>query len=514
MRIFFLFFLPFLLFAKPFKVATYNVENLFDAHYSGTEYDDYTRKHNWTERMVDIKLNHTAEVICDLNADILGVQEIENEHVLRVLQQRLEEVGCAYRYSAITHKKGLSVQVGLISRFPVTSVKEIEVSSAAGVRNILEAVVEVQKHPLYLFVNHWKSRSRKGWESKRILYARALKKRLNVLPQGIEYIILGDFNTDYDADLYLEERLNDTYGKTGLHHVLQTTDGKSRLFNERGLHYTLWGELELDERWNTKFYGKRGTPDHILVPETMMDAKGLEYLNGSFGVFRRNYLFTKRGYINRWEYKKGKHRGRGYSDHLPIYAYFDTKPYKKGRDVTIPKKREVKPIENLYTIEKLSHEIVLKDAVVLWKKRGNALIKQHPKGRGIFLYGCADGLKEGRVYDLLVRRIKTYHGLKEVTHAYILNEKAERDIGAYLLTQDDFTKAIATRQNELFKDLKGVYREGYFYVSGRKIPIYFRKRNETPPNGSKLKIAYVHLGYYKHLQLVVYSPKDFTVMEK
>ncbi|MFT7878811.1 MAG: endonuclease/exonuclease/phosphatase family protein [Sulfurimonas sp.] len=514
MHIFLLLILPFFVFAKPFKVATYNVENLFDAHYSGTEYSDYTRKHNWTERIVDIKLNHTAEVICDLNADILGLQEIENRDILHALQKKLDEVGCAYPYIAATRKGETAVQVGLLSRYPITSVKEIEVSSTPGVRNILEAVVAVQEHPLYIFVNHWKSRSRNGWESKRIVYAKALKKRLNILPRGVEYILLGDFNTDYDADLYLEKRINDTRGKTGLHHILQTTEEKSRLFKDKHVHYTLWSELALDERWNTKFYGKRGTPDHILFSQTMLDGKGIDYRNSTFGVFRRHYLFTKRGYINRWEYKKGKHRGRGYSDHLPLYAYFDTKPYKKERDVTIPKKREVKPIEYLYTVAQLSHEVVLKDAVVIWKQRGNALIKQRLKGRGIFLYGCANGLEQGRAYDLLVRGIKAYHGLKEITHAYILNEKALQDTTVYYLTQDDLFKPNVMRQNELFKDLKGVYKDGYFYTVGRKIPIYFRKRKQAPPNGSKLKIAYAHLGYYKHLQLVVYSPKDFTVLEK
>ena len=514
MRIVFLLILPFLLFAKPFKVATYNVENLFDARYNGTEYEEYTQKHNWTERIVEIKLNHTAEVICDLNAEILGVQEIENENVLRALQKKLDEVGCTYPYSAITHKKRVSVQVGLLSRFPIRSTKEIEVSKSPGVRNILEAVVDVQNHPLRIFVNHWKSRSREGWESRRIVYAKALQGRLESLPKSTEYLLLGDFNTDYDAYLSLEARINDTEGKTGLHDIVHATDDLSILTREAGGHYMLWGELELDGRWNTKFYGRRGTPDHILLPRTMMDAKGINYIDGSFGVFRRSYLFTKRGYINSWEYKKGKHRGRGYSDHLPIYAYFDTKPYHSGKGAKNPIKREVQPIEYLYGTETLSGEVVLKDAVVLWKERGNALIKQHAKGRGIFLYGCADGLQKGKAYDLLVRGIKTYHGLKEITHVYILKEKAERDIGPYLLTQGDVSKPIATRQNELFKSLTGIYKEGYFYVSGRKIPIYFKKGKLTPPNGSKLKIAYAHLGYYKHLQLVVYSPKDFTVLEK
>ena len=71
------FLFPLLLFSTPIKVATYNVENLFDADYQGSEYEAYIPgKHNWNRRMVEIKLNHIAEVICDLNADILGLQEV------------------------------------------------------------------------------------------------------------------------------------------------------------------------------------------------------------------------------------------------------------------------------------------------------------------------------------------------------------------------------------------------------------------------------------------------------
>lgn len=512
MRILFLFLLPPLLFAKPFKVATYNVENLFDAYNNGTEYQDYTRKHNWTERMVDIKLNHTAEVICDLNADILGLQEVENAHTLGLLQQKLKEVGCPYPYSAATGKKNTPIQVALLSRFPLISVKELQVSDSPGVRNILEAVVKVGTHPLHIFINHWKSRSREGWESKRVAYAKALQRRLNQLPKESEYIVLGDLNTDTDAYLYLEKRINDTEGKTGLHHILKTTERETELLRGDAKHYTLWGELPFEERWNTKFFGKRGTPDHILLSGSMVDGKGIEYLNNSFKVFRRGYLFTKRGYINRWEYKKGKHRGRGYSDHLPVYAYFDTTPYQK-ENVETGISREKKKIAYLYSREQLSGEVVLEDAVVIWKRHQNALIKQTPEERGIFLYGCAGELKKGEVYDLLVRGIKSYKGLKEITNAYILKEKGSDETEKYMLTQSDLGEPKGMRQNELIKDITGVYKNGYLYIRSGKIPIYFKKRSMTPPNGSRLKIAYAHLGYYKVLQLVVYSPDDFKVLE-
>lgn len=521
MRYFLLFFIPLLLLSKPFKVATYNVENLFDANHVGTEYDDYRVKHNWTKRMVDIKLNHVAEVICDLDADILGLQEIENANIFEQLKRRLTRVGCGYRYGAISSKQDAPIQVALLSRFPIKKQKELQVSYSPRVRNILEVEVDVRGEPLWIFVNHWKSRAYHGFESKRMKYARVLKKRLDTFSKSKPYIVLGDFNTDYDAHLNLEKKIDDTHGRTGLHHILNISKNDNliaeydMLQDLSGHHYTLWKELDIDERWNTKFYGKKGTADHILLPPTLFDRKGIEYVNNSFKVFKKSYLFTKRGYINRWQYKKGKHRGKGYSDHLPVYAYFDTKPYVPGADrKAVQVKRVTKNIEYFYTTEALENEVRLNDAVVIWKHKRNAIIKQNKEGRGVLLFGCAGELQVGKRYDLLVRAIKTYNGLKELTHVYVLHEKGDEDISAYHLQQSDFSKKISYRQNEIITDLIGIYKNRHFYVEGRKIPIYFKKKKSTPLNGAKLKLHNALLGYYKKLQLVVYSKKDFEIMEK
>ena len=518
MRYLLLFLLPLFIFAKPFKVATYNVENLFDAEYVGTEYDDYRVKHNWTQRMVDIKLNHTAEVICDLDAQVLGLQEIENSNILEQLKKRLSRVGCGYRYSAITSKKDASIQVALLSRFPIKKQRELQVSYSPRVRNILEVEVDVGGEPLWVFVNHWKSRAYHGVESKRMKYAKVLKKRLDTLSESKPYIVLGDFNTDYDAHLSLEKKIDDTNGRTGLHHVMNIAkDGYlmteyDMLQSPSGYHYTLWKELALDQRWNTKFYGKKGTADHIILPSTLFDKKGIDYVNNSFKVFRKSYLFTKQGYINRWQYKNGKHTGKGYSDHLPVYAYFDTKPYKGERKKKRSKVIEKKRIDDLYTIESLERKIQLDDVVVVLKRGRHAVVKQSRKGRGIFLYGCAGSLEEGNSYDLLAEGIKRYKGLKEITHAYKLKEKGKVDLEGYYLNAT-LAKDQAVRQNEVVTNLKGIYKNKHFYVEGRKIPIYFKKKKLTPKNGSRLKIHYGHIGYYKKLQLVIYSKKDFEILE-
>jgi len=504
--------LPFLLFSNPFKVASYNVQNLFDASYQGTEYEEYIpNKHNWTKRMVEIKLNHTAEVICDLDADVLGLQEIENTHIFQQLQKRLKEVGCGYKYSAITHKKGAPIQVALLSKYKIIKQKEIQVSYSPKVRNILEAELSVQGHLLTLFVNHWKSKAYRGYESKRIKYAKALQSRISRLNSSKEYILLGDFNSDYNAYLTLENKLNDTAGKTGFSDVLKTRlDEKQISKAKKGEHYSLWYELSLEKRWSHKFYGKKSSLDHIVLPKNMFDGRGIEYVNNSFNVFKKGYLFTKRGYINSWRYKHGKHMAKGYSDHLPIFAYFDTKAYKDdGKNKS--KQAAVKTsIAHLYGVESLSRQVRLNDCVVVLKRGRNAVIKQDSKGRGIILYGCASTLKEGHKYDLLIDAIKTYKGLKEITSAYKLKDKGKVNAKMYMYPA---TKLGILKQNEVVTNIVGLYKNRYLYIGDKKIPIYFKKKKLTPKNGSKLKIDYAHLGYYKRIQLVIYTKKDFTIME-
>ena len=191
------FFLPLPLFALELKIASYNVENLFDMHTNGTEYKEYTpHKHNWTYVNFRKKLLHVSEVICDINADIIGLQEIENENVLGELQKTLAYVGCGYEYFSISHKKKSAIQVAILSKIPITHAHDIVVHDALKYRNILEVKYMIEGFPLYIYVNHWTSK--RSAESDRIICAKALKKHLSTLPTGSEYLLLGDFNSDYD----------------------------------------------------------------------------------------------------------------------------------------------------------------------------------------------------------------------------------------------------------------------------------------------------------------------------
>lgn len=415
-----LFFLLFSsLYSKNFTVASYNVENLFDMQKNGSEYESYVpNKHNWKEATLKKKLLHLSEVICDINADIIGLQEVENENVLKLLQHSLRKVGCNYKFSAITHKKKSAIQVALLSKIPIIAKREIVVNKRVYYRPILKVKLLVEGRGFYVYVNHWSSK--RSAEKKRLLSAKVLKKELLKLPKNSDYILLGDFNSDYNEYRHFERKFNNTHGVVGINHLLKTVkqgklygklDAKLVRVNEMDVnefkHYNLWLELPNYRRWSHNFYGQKEALDSILLPPSLFNGKGIDYLNNSFRVIRFNYLFTKKGYVNRWQYKHKRHLGRGYSDHLPIVATFSTRPY--WHDI----KRErvmAGTINDLYAKE-LTHSIYLTRVKVVSKER--ALAKLSQKGKSIYLYGAKE-LKEGSVYDLTVHQVKNYKGLQEI----------------------------------------------------------------------------------------------------
>ncbi|CAA6806428.1 MAG: Unknown protein [uncultured Sulfurovum sp.] len=392
--------------ATTLKIASYNVENLFDMQNNHTEYTQYQpNQHNWTRENLKKKLLNISEVICDINADIIGLQEIENENTLKLLQYTLKRVGCHYQYAVITKKKKLAIQVALLSKIPIEHYKEIDVSKSLVYRNILETKFKVNNTSFYIFVNHWSSK--RSGEHKRITSANALVQRLKALPKNSEYIVLGDFNNDYDEFLSTK--------KTAINHVLKTTGKNNKFFRINDLatnilsHYNLWLELANYKRWSHNFYGNKQALDAMVIPKTLFDGKGLDYVNDSFFVFKKRYLFHKKGYIFRWVYKKNRHKGQGYSDHLPIVAKFSTAvPFIKK-----PQSSKEGLIDDLY-LKTPHYPLLLKQVKVIGIEKNKVSISQSNVKKVIDIFGVEKSLKLGKTYDIMVYACKEYKGEYEV----------------------------------------------------------------------------------------------------
>lgn len=314
------------------KIATYNVENLFDMNDDGNEYEEYipNTSWGWNDAMYRTKLHHTAKVIHDIGADVIGLQEIESETALKDLKAELNRQGLYYPHYAFARAKNTTVAVALLSRYPITSALSRSVGAHRSYRDILEVKLNINGKNLRVFVNHWKSKS--GPESMRIQSAKVLKKRLEEIDENEPYVLMGDFNSHHEEyrTFVKSRRHNDTEGITGINHILKTIDEDENPITYTSLQsnddslYNLWYELPEDQRWSHQFKQFKEGLDNIIISPALSDGKGVEYVRGSFGRFDAPYLFYK-GKLYRWQQSRKypkHHLGEGYSDHLAIFAKF------------------------------------------------------------------------------------------------------------------------------------------------------------------------------------------------
>ena len=323
--------------ARMFMIATYNVENFFDLSKNQQEYSAYVPGswYGWNKKMLDIKAANIARVIKDMGPDVIALQEMESEKALVVLQHHLRQIEADYPFYAIADSKPTAVKCAVLSKFPIVDQKEIVVDMQSA-RNILKVILNIDGNHLIVFVNHWKSK--RGPESKRLVYAHALKKEIDRLSPNADFILTGDFNSNYNEYVIFKKsvRLNNTRGKTGINHVLKTIKDNN-MVSEKLLMaqasntylYNLWLEIDKKNRWSYKFSKYNNSLDHIIISKGLYDNKGIGYVDNSFNRFCPEYLFLNNR-IYHWQRagnRKGRHLGAGYSDHLPIFAYFSTAPF-------------------------------------------------------------------------------------------------------------------------------------------------------------------------------------------
>ncbi len=133
------------------RVAFWNVENLFDEYYDKrVPIADVFLPENVRE-----KLQKDATIIRQLDADIVGLMEVENRGVLRELcQTYLADMG--YKYFELSEESDArGIDVAMISRRPFLS---HSVAVPSFYRGIFVSRFTFDGEPLYVIVNHWKSR--------------------------------------------------------------------------------------------------------------------------------------------------------------------------------------------------------------------------------------------------------------------------------------------------------------------------------------------------------------------
>jgi len=339
------------LFRDTVVCMSYNVENLFDLVDNGNEYPEFRPgRCNWTQETFARKVGNIAAAIAAANPDVLVLCEVENRSALLQLRAALSRMHRKYPYVAFGDTPNpTSTSPALLSRLPIIAERThgIRKLEEFYTRNILETDIAMGPCTLKVFATHWPSKHNP--ESHRLAVAEVLRQRLAQLPPNADYLVAGDFNTDFDeCETIGRKKYNDTGGKTGLNHVLRTvvsTPGAAVRYvseamlaaNPDSLYlYDLWLELPPYKRLSYVQRKASSTLDHILIPASLYDSDGVSYVDNSFCVFRWSGRLLYDGKPWRWQMrydKRGKrHVGEGYSDHLPLVVKLRLGPFEPSTD--------------------------------------------------------------------------------------------------------------------------------------------------------------------------------------
>ena len=292
--------------ARSLKIAFWNVENLFDLIDDPTINDNEFSiggKKNVTQEIYDLKLVHSAEVLADLDADILGICEVEN----RFMMEELNKAFTGRNYKIIHYdspdRRGIDCALFYDeSKFTILESKQIKntLSSGKSTRAIVYVKGQFGGEILHVFVNHWPSNygGREQAIPKRAETARfvreKLEKILNKDPKA-EILLMGDFNEGPN------EQNIQYLAKDILINLMEPFIGKKGV--------------------GTYVYrGQDSLLDQFIASSGLLDDKGLKIEDNAVSILDLPKYRQQRGKYQHYPFRfwAGEKLLGGYSDHLAI----------------------------------------------------------------------------------------------------------------------------------------------------------------------------------------------------
>lgn len=291
--------------AQRFRVATWNVENLFDTVHDPRK-DDHeflpAATRHWDGARYWRKLRNIAQTLAAMELPaVVALQEVENDTVLRDLTRRTQLWPAGYRHIVTDSPDVRGVDVALLYRpeaFRLLSWHAVRIPSAehglSPTRDILVATGLVGQDTLHVCVVHMPSRrnsNRRSAQNRRL----AMQTLCHVVDSlsDRKVVVIGDFNAEPGDKSLLE--------LSSRMCTMLPTDTKT-LRRQRGTYY---------------FRGVWGFLDHIFV-STVLQEQSL----GQAQECRFPWLLRTAKDIPHRTYGGDSYLG-GISDHLPLIADFD-----------------------------------------------------------------------------------------------------------------------------------------------------------------------------------------------
>ena len=287
-------------------VGFWNAENLFDLvddpNKNDEEFSIGGRK-NVTSDIYDLKIKHSAEVLSDLNVDVLGLCEVENLTVLKDLNRSYSTRNYEIIHYDSPDERGIdNALLYDRSRFTVLNTRAIPntLDNNDKSRDILYVMGEFQSDTLHLFVNHWPSNygGREKAIPKRAATARLIKNEIEKIQQKdrlAEILLMGDFNEDPD------EKNIKSLDVIGLKSMMSPLMGKPKVgtYVYRGVDY---------------FY------DQFITNSGLRDSNNLSVITNSVYILDLPKYRQQEGNYEHYPFRfwAGNRLLGGYSDHLAI----------------------------------------------------------------------------------------------------------------------------------------------------------------------------------------------------
>jgi endonuclease/exonuclease/phosphatase family metal-dependent hydrolase len=294
------------LWGQSLRVGFWNVENLFDLEDDPTTRDEEFSlggRKNVTQEIYDLKLKNCSYVLADLNADVLGLCEVENYFVLDELNDAF--TGRDYKIIHYDSPDSRGIDNALLydpNVFNVISSTPIQNTLPDGnlTRDILYVKGEYAGYTLHIFVNHWPSNY--GGKEKAIpkrrstarLLANEVAKLLSEDPDA-DILLMGDFNEDpTDDNVRILKSVNMTS-------MMASMMGQRKVgtYVYKGVDYFM---------------------DQIIISDGLNDDKGL--IAGKAQILDKPFYRQQEGDYAHYPFRfwAGNKLLGGYSDHLAVYV--------------------------------------------------------------------------------------------------------------------------------------------------------------------------------------------------
>ncbi|MCP4633067.1 MAG: endonuclease/exonuclease/phosphatase [candidate division Zixibacteria bacterium] len=318
-----------------YSIAWWNVENLFDVFNAPLRPERLKKTlkselKGWTQSVLNKKINQLASIIKQINnskgPDILGVCEIENEEVVKLLSDKMEELtGRKYKVAHHNTKDARGIDVAVI--YDKTKFKELDTfAQVLYKRNATRDIFQVnfrtkspdddEKGNEFVVVgNHWPARMggeldsapyrMMAGETLAYWHSRILEEHGKECP----IIAMGDFN-------------DEPFNRSVTGYALSTRN-KTKVMKARSPRFynLMWAEMG---KGNNSYYynGWPNMLDQFLVSKGLLkndssikvDIKTVKveiFPEMTFGTYKAPKRFGRPS-------KKSTYNPEGYSDHFPI----------------------------------------------------------------------------------------------------------------------------------------------------------------------------------------------------